>query len=185
MKILGPRLINNDKYLLYIEDTAMDPSRRNKRKHSPISQNLEQHQQPPALVASSSNDEDGVAMRRRNTNTVNEIDTSITSAAAAAFDSSSEDPAVGASPSSSSRRLGKRRRKEKVVEKDLGKDYEPNPTDCICGRGKEAASHVSIVGRFNCVDNTFREVKSQSDHVVHFLLDGLFNTYIYFFFLAW
>lgn len=36
MKILGPRLINNDEYLLYIdsEDTAMDPTQYRKRKLS-------------------------------------------------------------------------------------------------------------------------------------------------------
>jgi hypothetical protein len=34
MKILGPRLINNDKYLLYIDSTAMDPTQSRKRKLS-------------------------------------------------------------------------------------------------------------------------------------------------------
>lgn len=34
MKVLGPRLINNDKYLLYIEETAMDLSSSRKRKLS-------------------------------------------------------------------------------------------------------------------------------------------------------
>ena len=35
MKILGPRLINNDKFLLYIDASTMDPTESRKRKLSP------------------------------------------------------------------------------------------------------------------------------------------------------
>jgi hypothetical protein len=106
MKILGPRLINNDKYLLYIEDTAMDPSRKRK------------------LLSAPSPQSSSIADDNDKTTDVQTTTSEIT-----------DDP--------SSRKPGKRRRKEKVVETMLGEDYEPSPGDCICGRGKEAASHVS------------------------------------------
>ena len=110
MKILGPRLINNDKFLLYIEDAAMDPPKKRKFAFPPS---------PPtsSIIDDSNND--------RNNDEDKTIHTE-----------SHSDP--------SSRTSGKRRRKQKVTEQLLGEDYEPSPRDCICGRGKEAASHVSL-----------------------------------------
>ncbi|KAG7367364.1 hypothetical protein IV203_030035 [Nitzschia inconspicua] len=129
MQILGPRLINNDKYLLYIEDAAMDPSRKRKQSSSA----------PP------------VASRVTTNHTV-------------LLGDDGASIVEGSDPRSS--RKSKRRRKEKVVERFLGEDYKPSPNDCICGRGKEAASHPGNVKFRHLIDSnlqTYRETQSKKE----------------------
>lgn len=115
MKVLGPRLINNDKFLLYIDATTMDPTESRKRKLSPTT-----------------DEESSMIIKTKMTN----------DGGAEAEDASTA--AVTPTRDPSARKLGgKRKRKPKVTEQDLGNDYTPTAHDCICGRGKDAQNHVS------------------------------------------
>jgi hypothetical protein len=141
MKILGPRLINNENYLLFVEGTAMDPTR--KRKLS-----------SPASITT------GDSVKGSNDSITGNVD--------------NDGP--------SSRKTGKKKRKQKVVEKLLGEDYQPNDNDVLCARGKDAATHPGNVRFRSMIDSNLEryhrtDTKKEKTTIVCKIIDSVRSSF--------